>query len=211
MASMRDRRNYHSTAMLLPDGRVLVAGGGRLPPAADFLTAEIFSPPYLFKGARPTIASAPALMPQSGTVIVETPQALDIASVAMIRLPSVTHTLDMDQRYLPLSFSAEAGRLIVSGPGSPALAPPGYYMLVIVDRQGIPSTASFVRVPSPSEDARASDRAVQPGGQRRRRHGEPQLAARPATTRRSWRTTSTARPSRALLHRARISPAAPAA
>jgi hypothetical protein len=153
MASMRDRRNYHSTALLLPDGRVLVAGGGRLSPATDFLTAEIFSPPYLFKGARPTIASAPALMPQTGTVIVETPQALDIASVAMIRLGSVTHTYDMDQRYLPLSFSAQAGRLIVSGPGNPSLAPPGYYMLVIVDKQGIPSTASFVRVPSPREDA----------------------------------------------------------
>ena len=153
MASMRDRRNYHSTALLLPDGRVLVAGGGRLSPATDFLTAEIFSPPYLFKGTRPTIASAPALMPQTGTVIVETPQALDIASVAMIRPGSVTHTLDMDQRYLPLSFSAEAGRLLVSGPGNSSLAPPGYYMLVIVDRQGIPSTASFVRVPSPREDA----------------------------------------------------------
>ena len=153
MASMRDRRNYHSISLLLPDGRVLVAGGGRLPPAADFLTAEIFSPPYLFKGPRPTIAAAPPVIPQIGTVIVDTPQALDIASVALIRLGSVTHTLDMDQRYLPLQFSAEAGRLLVSGPDNPALAPPGYYMLVIVDRQGVPSTASFVRVPAPSEDA----------------------------------------------------------
>ena len=153
MASMRDRRNYHSVALLLPDGRVLVAGGGRLPPASDFLTAEIFSPPYLFKGPRPTISAAPTLFPQIGTVIVDTPQALDIASVALIRLGSVTHTVDMDQRYLPLQFSAETGRLLVSAPGNPSLAPPGYYMLVIVDRQGVPSTASIVRVPSPSEDS----------------------------------------------------------
>jgi hypothetical protein len=152
MASMQHRRNYHSTALLLPDGRVLVAGGGRLPPATDFLSAEIFSPPYLFKGPRPVIAAAPAVIPQIGTVVVETLQALDIASVSLIRPGSVTHTLDMDQRYLPLQFSAEAGRLLVSGPGNPALAPPGYYMLVIVDKQGVPSTASFVRVPSPSED-----------------------------------------------------------
>ena len=152
MASMQHRRNYHSTALLLPDGRVLVAGGGRLPPAADFLTAEIFSPPYLFKGPRPAITAAPALIPHSGTVIVETPQAQDIASVALIRLGSVTHTLDIDQRYLELQFSAEAGRLLVNGPVNPSLAPPGYYMLVVVDRQGVPSTASFVRVPAPSED-----------------------------------------------------------
>jgi hypothetical protein len=152
MASMRDRRNYHSTALLLPDGRVLAAGGGRLSPATDYFSAEIFSPPYLFKGPRPTITAAPALLPQNATAIVDTSDALDIAAVALIRPGSVTHTLDMDQRYLPLQFSAEAGRLVVTAPGNPSLAPPGYYMLVIVNRQGVPSVASFVRVPSPRED-----------------------------------------------------------
>lgn len=155
MASMRDRRNYHSTALLLPDGRVLAAGGGRLSPATDFFTAEIFSPPYLFKGPRPTISSAPSLVALNGTMIVETPEAADIASVALIRLGSVTHTLDMDQRYLELPFTAGAGSLTVSGPGDPALAPPGYYMLIIKDTRGVPSTASIVRVPAPSEDAQA--------------------------------------------------------
>jgi fibronectin type 3 domain-containing protein len=152
MAAMRDRRIYQSTAVLLPDGRVLVAGGGRLSGATDFPTAEIFSPPYLFKGPRPTIAVAPALIPHGATMVVETPQAPEIGSVVLIRLGSVTHASDMGQRYVELAFTAQTDRLIVTGPAGTALAPPGYYMLVIVNRQGVPSTASFVRLPSSRED-----------------------------------------------------------
>ncbi len=155
MASMRDPRMYHSTALLLPDGRVLSAGGGRLGGARDYFTAQIFSPPYLFKGTRPAILSAPSVLSIGGTATVQTSDAADIASVAMVRLPSVTHTLDMDQRYLPLHFTAGPGRLTVSAPTSVDMAPPGYYMLFIVNSRGVPSTAAILRVPSPDEDVQA--------------------------------------------------------
>ena len=152
LASMRDPRMYHSTALLLPDGRVLAAGGGRLGGARDYFTAEIFSPPYLFKGTRPAILSAPGVLPIGGSATVQTAQAADIASVSLVRLASVTHTLDMEQRYLPLEFTAGADRLTIAAPASSDLAPPGYYMLFIVNSRGVPSTAAILRVPSPQED-----------------------------------------------------------
>ena len=63
VASLTDGREYHSTALLLPDGRVLMAGGGQLPGrATNIYNGEIYSPPYLFKGARPTISAAPSLV-----------------------------------------------------------------------------------------------------------------------------------------------------
>jgi hypothetical protein len=155
MASMTDPRMYHSIAMLLPDGRVLSAGGGRLGGARDYFTAQIFSPPYLFKGTRPTIVSAPSLLPLGSTATVQTLDASQIASVALVRLPSVTHMLDMDQRYLPLSFTASGDRLTITAPPSADLAPAGYYMLFIINSNGVPSTAAILRVPTPQEDVQA--------------------------------------------------------
>ncbi len=155
LASMRDPRMYHSIALLLPDGRVLSAGGGRLGGARDYFTAEIFSPPYLYKGTRPSILSAPSVLPLGSTATIQTANAADIATVSMIRLASVTHTLDMDQRYLPLDFKAGPDRLTITAPASAELAPPGYYMVFIVNSRGVPSTAAILRVPSPQEDVQA--------------------------------------------------------
>ena len=152
MASMNEPRMYHSIAMLLPDGRVLSAGGGRLGGARDYFTAQIFSPPYLFKGTRPTIESAPAQIPLGAMAEIQTPAAADISSVSLVRLGSVTHTLDMDQRFLNLEFTAQADRVTVAVPGNEHMVPPGYYMLFIVNSTGVPSTAAIVRVPAPHED-----------------------------------------------------------
>ena len=152
MASMRDPRMYHSIAMLLPDGRVLSAGGGRLGGARDYFTAQIFSPPYLFKGTRPTIRSAPSQLPLGALAEIQTPEASDISSVSLARLGSVTHTLDMDQRFLNLEFTTKADRLTVTVPGNEHVVPPGYYMLFILNSKGVPSTAAIVRVPAPQED-----------------------------------------------------------
>ena len=149
MASMSVPRLYHSTALLLPDARVLIMGGGRFfgqPDSTDQLSAQIYSPPYLFKGTRPTITAAPATASYGGTIAVQTPDASRIASVSLIRLGSVTHSFNMDQRYLQLPFTANGGSLTVQTPANANLAPPGYYMLFIVDTTGVPSVAATMRV-----------------------------------------------------------------
>jgi galactose oxidase-like protein len=145
LASMVTPRVYHSTALLLPDGRVLTAGGGRF--GVDQFSAEIFSPPYLFKGPRPTITSAPATLQYGASFSVGTPDGGRIATVSLIRLGAVTHAFNFDQRFLQLSFGRGDGGLTVQAPGNANLAPPGYYMLFIVDSNGVPSVAAMVRFP----------------------------------------------------------------
>jgi hypothetical protein len=143
MASQKAQRQYHSTAFLLPDGRVLSAG-------SDFGTMqetyEIFSPPYLFKGPRPSIGAAPATLTYGQAFDISTPNAADIARVALIRPGATTHADNFDQRYVDLSFSKGVGVLQATAPPSGAHAPPGYYMLVLVNSNGVPSVATFVHV-----------------------------------------------------------------
>jgi hypothetical protein len=150
MAAMVTPRLYHSTALLLPDARVVTCGGGRTGP--EHFDAEIFSPPYLFKGARPTITSAPTTIEYSTDFTVVTPDAASIAKVSLIRLGSVTHAYNSNQRFVPLTFTASGGSLTVQAPTSRNIAPPGHYMLFIVNGAGVPSVAPIVRFPAPAED-----------------------------------------------------------
>jgi galactose oxidase len=141
MASISAYRGYHSTALLLPDGRVISAGGNVGGP-----NAQIFSPPYLFAGARPTISSAPASVGYGQAAFVGTPDAANISKVTFLRLSSTTHTFDQNQRFLSLVFTQATGGLNVTFPSSANLAPPGHYMLFVLNSSGVPSAAKIVQI-----------------------------------------------------------------
>jgi Domain of unknown function (DUF1929)/Bacterial Ig-like domain (group 2) len=138
-------RGYHSTTLLLPDGRVLHAGGGDGGDTPDNLNYEVYSPPYLFKGARPEISGVtPNAVGYGQTIDLTTPDASTITKVTFIRMGSVTHAFDQAQRLLPLNFSASAGKLSVTLPGRRNLAPPGPYLLFIVNGNGVPSVGRIM-------------------------------------------------------------------
>lgn len=151
LAAMTNPRQYHSIAVLLPDARVLTAGGvdptlGGTP-ARDLRKVEVFSPPYLFKGARPTIISAPAATSYGGSVTVNTPDGLNITSVALMRPAAVTHHTDAGQRYVKLKISAKtAGSVTVTMPGNGFVASPGFYMLFLLSAVGVPSEAAWIHL-----------------------------------------------------------------
>lgn len=145
LASMRQRRMYHSTAILLPDGRVLSAGGD-----PDQIDAEIFTPPYLLNSSggdafRPVISSAPVSITYGQRFTVRTPQAASIGQVTFIGLSSVTHGINMGQRINVLRYTEATGSLSVTAPANSRLAPPGYYLLFIL-KEGVPSPAKVVRI-----------------------------------------------------------------
>ena len=134
-------RGYHSTAMLLPDGRILSAGGNVGGPSA-----QLFSPAYLSAGARPTVSSAPASVGYGQTVFIGTPQPADIKQVTWIKTSSTTHTNDQGQRFMRLTFSQASGGLNVTLPSDPNISPPGYYMLFLLNSSGVPSVAKIIQI-----------------------------------------------------------------
>jgi hypothetical protein len=145
-ASNNVTRVYHSTTILLPDGRLLHAGsgdGGNLPRE---VSAELFSPPYLFLGARPSITSAPASVGYGGNLVLGSPDAGRITAVSLVRLGAVTHGFDQNQRFNALEFRRTAGGITALAPADPALAPPGDYMVFLLAGTGVPSVARIVRL-----------------------------------------------------------------
>jgi hypothetical protein len=146
LASATTSRGYHSTSVLLPDGRVLHAGSGDGAGAPNERNAEIFSPPYLLRGPRPEISSAPTEVHYGEQFRVLTPQASAITHVSFIRLGAATHAFDQNQRFQRLSFTADASGLTVTAPSSSNRTPPGHYMLFVLNGSDVPSVAKIIRI-----------------------------------------------------------------
>jgi hypothetical protein len=152
-------RLYHSNSLLLPDATVLLMGGN--PQRGNYENRlEIYSPAYLFNGdgtpaSRPSIAGVSAdTVDYNSPLVVQTADAADIASVVLVRPGTPTHAFDMEQRLVGLSFTAGGGQLNVTTPPNGNIAPPGYYMLFVLNGAGVPSVARFVRlVPAPPNQA----------------------------------------------------------
>lgn len=141
MAPMQVPRVYHSTAALLPDGRVLAGG------TDGYHFGEVYSPPYLFAGERPVIVSAPTTMAYGSTCCVDFSSTTTNNKVVLLRPAALTHGVNMDARYVLLDdLSCGPGHKQVSAPANPNLAPPGYYMMFVVDDNGIPSEAAWVQI-----------------------------------------------------------------
>jgi hypothetical protein len=143
-------RLYHSEALLLPDATVVVAGGnpsrGHYDPHL-----EIYSPAYLFNSdgsaaTRPTISGAPSSVSYGNNFQITSPDANNISSVVVIRASAVTHSFDMDQRLVVLNFTNGGTSLTATAPPNGKIAPPGYYLLFLVNKNGVPSVGSFVQI-----------------------------------------------------------------
>jgi hypothetical protein len=146
MANASVVRVYHSTTLLLPDGRVLSTGSGDGAGVVQQYSYEIFSPPYLFKGARPTYNLSSSTMRYGVPFMVTTPNAASIRKVTIIRHASSTHAFDMGERLNTLSFQAalDGQSLTVTPPAAGRFAPPGPYLLFILNDKGVPSVAQTV-------------------------------------------------------------------
>jgi Domain of unknown function (DUF1929) len=143
-------RLYHSLSLLLPDATVLFAGGN--PDRGSYEPhIEIYQPAYLF-GAngklakRPSITSAPSSISYGKSFTVQTPNPANISSVVLMRDGAVTHAFDMDQRLVGMSFKVATGSLKITAPPNGNVAPPGYYMLFLINKQGVPSVAKFIHM-----------------------------------------------------------------
>jgi hypothetical protein len=142
-------RLYHSGALLLPDATVLVHGGGAPGPVTN-LHAEIYYPPYLYNSSgevrsRPRLVTVPTTIQIGGSFSV-TSDSIDIRRVTLVKTGSVTHSVNMDQRFLELPFTQSSTTSFIQGPSAAADAPPGFYLLFLINDRGVPSVGSIVRI-----------------------------------------------------------------
>lgn len=148
MESVTVPRLYHSTAILLPDARVMTTGGN------GYTQTEFFSPPYLFAGSRPTISSAPATIGKGQSFFVGTPDAVSIDTVSWIRLGSITHSVNMNQGVFRTSAITQVASGVTIAAPNLTTVPSGHYMLFLLSN-GVPSIAKIIRL-----DANAVNNAI---------------------------------------------------
>jgi hypothetical protein len=148
-------RGYHSNAVLLPDGRIMVTGDELQQLASDPEinnrdvngTIEIYEPAYLFKGPRPELTKVPDGPIGYGHYFPVSTPSTGIAKAVLVAPITSTHSVDTSQRYLELPIT-NTGRhqLLLKSPETAADAPPGYYMLFLLDAKGVPSVAKWVQL-----------------------------------------------------------------
>jgi hypothetical protein len=146
VASNAVPRMYHATTLLLPDGRVLHTGSGDAGGAVDQRSAELYSPPYLFKGAGPSVTAAPSSIGYGQSFFVQTPDGPSVSRARFIRLGSTTHAFNAGQLLVNTTFGRTTGGLTVLAPSTRAKAPPGYYMLFLLNATGVPSVARIINL-----------------------------------------------------------------
>jgi len=159
MAALGRTRQYHSISLLLPDARVLVAGGGYCGACTTEnyheQNAEIYSPPYLFDSlgnpaVRPVISDTPERVNYGSAFEFSVESSNDISNVVMLKPGTTTHSHNQDQRHMQLAFTRAEGVLTATAPANQNLAPPGYYLLFALDSKGVPSKGRFVLVGQPT-------------------------------------------------------------
>lgn len=146
MAAQQKPRVYHSTAILLPDARVISMGSN---PRSKMIekSIEIYSPPYLFRGDRPVILESPERIALGQPFAIRVDQARQSGQVVLMRPEVLTHVTNTDQRLLELEFKiASDQKLEVQGPPTPAHMPRGYCLLFVLNQDGVPSVGKFVKL-----------------------------------------------------------------
>ena len=149
VASESAPRLYHSSAVLLPDGRVFSGGGGN--PGPPQLSAQFYTPPYLLNGngnsvSRPEIQWVQDVVGYGSDVTTVVGTNQDISRVTLVRSSSTTHSFNMDQRFIELNFTQSGQTLSVQTPNTNLIAPPGYYLLSVIDDSGVVSESSIIRL-----------------------------------------------------------------
>lgn len=169
-----DARTYHSTSLLLPDGKVISSGDDRdiapsdvIPPDAPAgtppghialasRTYQLYDPPYLFKGARPAVTFAPQRVRYDAAFRVAVQgDPGQITSAYLMRPGAVTHAVDMSQQAIRLGLSTQADGITLTTPRDTTVAPPGYYMLFLRNAAGAVSVATWIQMDPAAPDAPA--------------------------------------------------------
>lgn len=146
-------RDYHSEALLLPDGRIAVFGSNPLfadkadsVPGVFEQRIEVYTPPYLYRGPRPVIGRSPVETARGASAVLPAPHPEGIVRARLMRPSAVTHATDVEQRSVELTLTKSARSVRVAIPDDPSLVPSGWYMLFVTDAAGTPSRATWVHV-----------------------------------------------------------------
>jgi hypothetical protein len=146
VSGMTVPRTYHSTGILLLDGRVWLAGT-QYSKSNWELRSEFYVPSY-YSATRPAISSDPAVGSYGGTINIPTPDAADVQKVSLIKLGTYTHGFNSDLRFIWLQIQSKGSTSVtVSAPVNAKIAPPGYYMIHVLNGAGVPSVAKVIKIP----------------------------------------------------------------